>query len=118
MGQTKLATPSREHDQVLTCGCVQIGGGRHGLPAWLIALIVLCSSVAFIMLLAVIGAVMRALNLGGSGVLPQNPLFSVPHSDLACSRICFCLHHAAVCHERLELHRALTRLQTCQQTQR
>ena len=46
---------------------MQAGGRRGGLPAWLIALIVLCSSAAFIMLLAVVGAVMRALNLSDEG---------------------------------------------------
>ena len=52
---------------MVTCAWVQGGGGGGGLPAWLIALIVMCSCAAFIMLLAVLGAIVRVLNPDGSG---------------------------------------------------
>lgn len=41
----------------------QVAGGEGGLPGWLIALIVLSSSAAFIMLLAVFGSVVRYLQI-------------------------------------------------------
>ena len=46
---------------------MQAGGNGGALPAWLIALIVMCSCAAFIMLLAVLGAIVRVLNPDGSG---------------------------------------------------
>ena len=49
---------------------MQAGGNGGALPAWLIALIVMCSCAAFIMLLAVLGAIVRVLNPDGSGGAP------------------------------------------------